>query len=164
LHPSAIVLLGGGIAFGQHSAQDVSERLVKAAIDRTSHQITYDGSYRKISYPGGDVPDSVGVCTDVVIRSYRAVGIDLQQEVHEDMASEFSAYPPIWGLKKPDPNIDHRRVPNLQTFFSRHGLELGVSDDAADYLPGDLVTWVVPKNLPTSALSRTSGQRMVDDH
>lgn len=125
-----------------------AQDLVNAAIERTTHHVRYDGSYRQLDYPGGDVPDSVGVCTDVVIRSYRAVGIDLQREVHEDMSAHFEVYPDIWGLSRPDRNIDHRRVPNLQIFFTRHGVELPVTDDPTDYLPGDLVTWMVPGNLP----------------
>ena len=127
---------------------DFRGALVLAAIERTSHQVTYDGSYRKIAYPAGDVPNNIGVCTDVVVRSYRKLGIDLQQLVHEDMKHSFSAYPNHWGLKKPDTNIDHRRVPNLQTFFSRHGIKLNVTDRAEDYKPGDLVTWMLPGNLP----------------
>ena len=122
--------------------------LVAAALERTTHQVTYDSGYRPIPYPNGDVPDQVGVCTDLIIRSYRAVGIDLQKEVHEDMLTHFQAYPGIWGLSKPDPNIDHRRVPNLQTFFKRKGVELSVSQDPAEYRPGDLVTWMLPGNLP----------------
>ena len=145
---SALAVLAVDPALGQESSDDLSAKLVEAAIERTSHQVTYDGSYRGIDYPGGDVPDHLGVCTDLVIRSYRAVGIDLQQAVHEDMTSEFSAYPQIWGLKKPDPNIDHRRVPNLQTFFGRKGLNLAVTRDPADYRPGNLVTWMLPGNLP----------------
>ncbi len=122
--------------------------LVAAARERTSHRVIYDGSYRRIAYPGGDVPDSLGVCCDVVIRAYRAVGIDLQRAVHEDMAAHFSAYPDRWGLSGPDANIDHRRVPNLQTFFTRHGVSLSATDDPADYRPGDLVTWLLPGGLP----------------
>jgi len=110
--------------------------------------VRYDGSYRKIAYPGGDVPDHMGVCTDVIIRTYRAAGIDLQVEVHEDMRAAFSEYPTRWGLGKPDSNIDHRRVLNLMTFFRRQGAAVSVSRDPADYLPGDLVTWLVPVNLP----------------
>src|SRR5947209_8458559 len=117
------------------------DRLVEAAVERTSHQVRYDASYFVIDYPGGDVPAEVGVCTDEVIRSYRAVGVDLQKEVHEDMGRDFSAYPHKWGLKKPDANIDHRRVPNLMTFFERQGASLPVTQDARDYKPGDLVTW-----------------------
>jgi uncharacterized protein YijF (DUF1287 family) len=114
----------------------------------TTHTVRYDGSYQRIAYPGGDVPDQVGVCTDVVIRSYRALGIDLQQRVHEDMSREFSVYPAHWGLTRPDPNIDHRRVPNLQVFFERHGESLPISATPDSYQPGDLVTWMLPGNLP----------------
>jgi uncharacterized protein len=110
--------------------------------------VRYDGSYRRIGYPGGDVPQNVGVCTDVVVRSYRGLGIDLQRLVHEDMEASFSSYPPLWGLAQPDSNIDHRRVPNLQTFFRRHGVVLPTSQEAGDYAAGDLVTWMLPGNLP----------------
>jgi len=130
------------------SSADFASRLVEAAIERTSHEVTYDGSYRRIAYPGGDVPDGIGVCTDVVIRTYRGVGVDLQQAVHEDMSEAFSAYPTIWGLKRPDSNIDHRRVLNLQTFFMRNGATLPVSRDPDDYRAGELVTWMLPGNLP----------------
>jgi len=119
------------------------DRLTAAALERTSHVVRYDGAYRTIPYPGGDVPDGIGVCTDVVIRSYRALGIDLQKEVHEDMAAAFSIYPDRWGLSAPDPNIDHRRVPNLEVFFSRQGKRLPITDDPDDYQPGDLVSWMV---------------------
>ena len=127
---------------------DFTNELIGAALDRIKHDVRYDGSYRGISYPGGDVPDNIGVCTDLVIRSYRVVGIDLQKEVHEDMVLAFGEYPDLWGLRKPDPNIDHRRVRNLQTFFSRNGDELSVTHDPNDYRPGDLVTWMLPGNLP----------------
>ena len=129
-------------------AGDFSARLSAAALERTRYSVHYDGSYQRIPYPGGDVPDDVGVCTDLVIRAYRSLGIDLQQEVHEEMQRNFDDFPKIWGLKRPDPNIDHRRVPNLQRFFERRGAELPVTDQAADYLPGDLVTWMLPGNLP----------------
>ena len=119
-----------------------------ASIERTQHMVQYNDSYQSIPYPMGDVPDDIGVCTDVVIRSYRAVGIDLQELVHEDMRNDFSAYPKNWGLRKPDSNIDHRRVPNLRTFFARHGTVLSNSHQASDYKPGDLVTWMLPGNLP----------------
>jgi uncharacterized protein YijF (DUF1287 family) len=117
------------------------DKLVEAAIERTGHEVRYDATYFKIDYPNGDVPAEVGVCTDEVIRSYRAVGVDLQREVHEDMAANFSAYPRTWGLKKTDSNIDHRRVPNLMVFFARQGAGLPVTEDARDYKPGDVVTW-----------------------
>lgn len=127
---------------------DTSLALIEAAKERTQHKVTYDGSYHSIPYPMGDVPDNIGVCTDVIIRSYRGIGIDLQERVHKDMKANFSRYPKNWGLKRPDSNIDHRRVPNLQTFFKRHGETLAVTDNSQDYRPGDLVTWMLPGNLP----------------
>ena len=117
------------------------EKLSDAAIERTRHAVRYDPAYIRIPYPGGDVPADTGVCTDEVIRAYRAVGIDLQKEVHEDMAANFSAYPPRWHRQGPDSNIDHRRVPNLMVFFSRKGETLPITNRAEDYVPGDLVTW-----------------------
>ena len=130
---------------------DVFERkLVAAAIERTKQKVVYDGSYFSIAYPNGDVPANIGVCTDVIIRSYRKLGSDLQVLVHKDIAKNFHVYPSkrIWGLNKPDKNIDHRRVPNLQVFFSRHGEELPVTQNARDYVAGDIVTWMLPGNLP----------------
>jgi uncharacterized protein YijF (DUF1287 family) len=124
------------------------ERLIAAAVAQTTQGVRYDGSYRRIPYPGGDVPADVGVCTDVVIRAYRAVGVDLQQSVHEDMARAFGAYPRAWGLLRPDANIDHRRVPNLQAYFRRRGAAVAVTGDPLDYVAGDLVTWLLPGNLP----------------
>ncbi len=123
-------------------------RLADAALEQTRSQVTYDSSYRKIAYPGGDVPENLGVCADVVIRAYRRLGVDLQVRVHEDMVRHFRAYPQLWKLAGPDSNIDHRRVPNLQTFFRRAGAELPVSKNPDDYHEGDLVTWSVPPNLP----------------
>src|SRR5688500_12965719 len=125
-----------------------AQALVQAAVAQTSTPVTYDGSYRRIPYPGGDVPASIGVCTDLIVRAYRAVGVDLQVRVHEDMRSAFGSYPQLWGLSRADPNIDHRRVPNLQTYFRRRGAQLLIRRDAGDYLPGDLVTWTLPGNLP----------------
>lgn len=124
--------------------------LVAAALYRTTQSVTYDGRYFSIPYPNGDVPAHLGVCTDVVIRAYRALGEDLQQRVHEDMAANFSLYPSrrIWGLTRPDRHIDHRRVPNLQTFFRRFGETLPLTQNPDDYRPGDLVTWMLPGNLP----------------
>lgn len=126
------------------------QQLVEAALQRTSFAVRYDGAYQRIAYPGGDVPADTGVCTDVIIRSYRALGIDLQQLIHEDMRDNFSSYPSqrIWGLNRPDSNIDHRRVPNLQTFFRRHGIEIAVSQKPEDYHPGAIVSWILPGNLP----------------
>ena len=144
----AMVLSNSTVADRYPYDIEFSTRLVAAALERTKHSVTYEGSYRKIAYPGGDVPDDIGVCSDVVIRAYRQVGIDLQKEVHEDMKGSFSLYPKNWGLKRTDTNIDHRRVPNLQVFFRRHGAELPVSKDPGHYLPGDLVTWTVQGRLP----------------
>jgi len=126
------------------------EKLSSAAIERTHHQVRYDPAYVRIPYPAGDVPANTGVCTDEVIRAYRALDIDLQKEVHEDMVQNFSAYPRRWHwlLAKPDPNIDHRRVPNLMVFFSRKGESLPVTNRAADYSPGDLVTWDLGGGVP----------------
>jgi uncharacterized protein YijF (DUF1287 family) len=124
------------------------ERLVAAAHERTQHAVRYDGSYRRIPYPGGDVPAHVGVCTDEIVRIYRAMGIDLQRDVHEEMRAHFGAFPKHWGLRAPDPNIDHRRVPNLATLFARRGVVLPVTDRPDDYRPADLVTWLLPGNLP----------------
>jgi uncharacterized protein YijF (DUF1287 family) len=143
-----VLLLSPLPGLAQESRGSFADKLVEAAIERTSHRVTYDGSYRGIDYPNGDVPDHIGVCTDVVIRAYRVVGVDLQQKVHEDMTASFKEYPQIWGLGRPDPNIDHRRVPNLQTFFERQGVALPRSSDPSDYRSGDLVTWMLPGNLP----------------
>ena len=135
-------------AYRQGEPNDFSKKLIQAAIERTKHFVRYDGSYRKISYPNGDVPDNVGVCTDLVIRSYRKLGIDLQKDTHEDMKANFDMYPKLWGLSKPDPNIDHRRVPNLQTLFKRKGILLPLTKNPNDYVAGDIVSWMLPDNLP----------------
>jgi uncharacterized protein YijF (DUF1287 family) len=118
-----------------------SDQLVNATIELTDQDVTYDPRYFTIDYPMGDVPSNVGVCTDVVIRAYRKVGTDLQQKVHEDMKANFGLYPKFWGLKYPDKNIDHRRVPNLMTYFERFGTELPKTKIASDYKPGDIVCW-----------------------
>lgn len=146
----SLVLLLALLAAPGAVASSFEDALVEAAIERTHHRVRYDGSYVRIDYPGGDVPADTGVCTDVVIRAYRALGTDLQRLVHEDMASHFERYPSrrIWGLERTDRNIDHRRVPNLQVFFERHGESLAVTDAPTDYAPGDLVTWMLPGNLP----------------
>jgi uncharacterized protein len=122
-------------------AQTFPQKLSDAAIELTKQKVTYDPSYFKLDYPNGDVPADRGVCTDVIIRAYRKLGIDLQKEVHEDMKNNFEKYPGNWGLKKTDRNIDHRRVPNLATYFTRHGTKLKVTKEAKDYIPGDIVTW-----------------------
>ncbi len=125
------------ISHGQEKIHNLSE----AAISITKNKVVYDPSYFSIPYPNGDVPSDKGVCTDVVIRSYRELGIDLQKLVHEDMRSNFNLYPKIWGLKRPDTNIDHRRVPNLMVFFKRKGVSKKITKNASDYIPGDIVCW-----------------------
>lgn len=120
---------------------DFARKLSDAALAQTKEKIVYDPSYFKIAYPGGDVPAGRGVCTDVVIRAYRALNDDLQVDVHEDMAAHFADYPDLWKRGAPDTNIDHRRVPNLMVFFGRHGAAVPITKNVADYLPGDLVAW-----------------------
>lgn len=148
LAASLIALSTSLLAYRDGEPEGFSKRLVRAALERTRHGVTYDGSYRSIPYPNGDVPDDVGVCTDLVIRAYRALGIDLQKDVHEEMKAHFEVFPNRWGLREPDSNIDHRRVPNLQTLFARKGIVLPVTERAQDYVAGDLVTWMVADNLP----------------
>jgi len=152
----------------QSIASANADKLVFQAKERLNHNITYDGRYIAIDYPNGDVPSNIGVCTDVIIRSYRGIGIDLQKLVHEDIKTHFSQYPSkrIWGLSRPDKNIDHRRVPNLQTFFKRNGESLSISTDGADYLAGDVVSWILPGNLPhigivSDETSSTSGLPLI---
>jgi len=124
------------------TASDMAEAVVTAAHERTYAQVTYDPSYVKITYPFGDVPADTGVCTDVIIRTYRnAFNFDFQTAIHEDMKANFKSYPKIWGLKGPDKNIDHRRVPNIERFLTRQGASVGITKNPEDYRPGDLVTW-----------------------
>jgi len=115
--------------------------LSDAAVTLTAERVTYDARYFAISYPNGDVPKDKGVCTDVIIRAYRKIGFDLQKAVHLDMKDNFEAYPKIWGLSRTDKNIDHRRVPNLMTFFERRGASLPITANASDYKAGDIVSW-----------------------
>ena len=124
-----------------------SAKLVQAARSQVGVTLGYDPVYRRLDYPGGDVPLATGVCTDVLIRALRQQGLDLQKSVHEDMRAHFSAYPRNWGLQRPDRNIDHRRVPNLMTWFKRQGMALKVSDKPADYRAGDIVTWDLGRGL-----------------
>ncbi|UQY35211.1 DUF1287 domain-containing protein [Pseudomonas fulva] len=136
----ASLLLLGFLLSLQVAAIEPAE-LVSGARQQVGVTLAYDPAYRRIAYPGGDVPMATGVCTDVVIRALRLQGLDLQKAVHEDMAANFSAYPKQWGLKRPDRNIDHRRVPNLMTWFKRQGMALEIGRQAADYRAGDIVTW-----------------------
>lgn len=138
-------LFFGNIANAQDS---LYSRLADSAFVLTKQHVVYDPSYFSISYPNGDVPSGKGVCTDVIIRLYRKFGIDLQKEVHEDMKANFRLYPKIWGLKSTDKNIDHRRVPNLMTFFTKYGKVLKISRKSADYKPGDIVCWNLGTNTP----------------
>lgn len=126
------------------------EKLSEAAISIINPNVEYDPSYTAIKYPNGDVPTNKGVCTDVVIRAYRKLGVDLQKEVHEDMKTNFTLYPNLkkWGLKSTDTNIDHRRVPNLEIFFTRKGKKLTVSQDPNEYKTGEIVTWMINGKLP----------------
>lgn len=130
-------------ALAQPGGQEINFP-IKVAIGgelRAMKAEVYDPAYVKLAYPGGDVADDRGVCTDTVIRAFRHADVDLQVEVHEDMRANFGAYPNMWGLTKPDRNIDHRRVPNLETLFRRKGGAKAISTSAADYLPGDIVSW-----------------------
>lgn len=126
---------------------DFATRLATAAQSITEDQVTYNGSYFAIDYPMGDVPAQYGVCTDVIVRTYRRVGVDLQELIHEDMKAHFEAYPNNWGLTRTDSNIDHRRVPNIRRFMERMNADLPVSENAEEYQPGDIVSWVLPNNL-----------------
>jgi uncharacterized protein len=142
---SLIVMLGFLPCFlhADTTTVDSNVLVIKHALWQTTVTEDYDPSYVKLAYPGGDVPIETGVCTDVMVRAYRAVGLDLQKLIHEDMIDNFSAYPKDWGLKRPDANIDHRRVQNIAIYLTRHGKKLPVSDSAKDYKPGDLVTWLL---------------------
>ncbi|MGF6906376.1 DUF1287 domain-containing protein [Fusobacterium sp. PH5-44] len=127
--------------------KDFYDKFVDETMKLTKDKVVYDPTYFKLDYPNGDVPKDRGVCTDVIIRAYRKVGIDLQKEVHEDMKNNFNKYPKNWGLTKPDKNIDHRRVPNLMVFFNRYGETLKITKNPEDYLPGDIVCWDLANGL-----------------
>ena len=126
------------ISFGQ---SNFVNRLADSAFTLTKQKVKYDPTYFQLKYPNGDVPSGKGVCTDVIIRTYRKLGIDLQKVVHEDIKANFDKYPKKWGLKNPDKNIDHRRVPNLMVFFAKYGKEKTITLKPNDYLPGDVVCW-----------------------
>ena len=141
---SIIFVISSCIIYGQ---SDFYNRLADSAMTLTKQHVIYDPSYFSLDYPNGDVPADRGVCTDVVIRAYRKLNIDLQKEVHEDMKSNFSKYPNKWGLTRTDKNIDHRRVPNLMTYFSRHGVVKAGTNNPKDYNPGDIVCWKLSSGL-----------------
>ncbi|MFH0824644.1 MAG: DUF1287 domain-containing protein [Pseudomonadota bacterium] len=149
------ILLGFGrmsptpTAYGRLHDRNLGECLVGAARKQIGKTVHYDARYQVLTYPNGDVPLERGVCSDVVIRALReALGLDLQGLVHDDMKGNFARYPRKWGLNGPDKNIDHRRVPNLATYFERMGCSLKVTKNPTDYKPGDFVTCIVPPNLP----------------
>ncbi|HTK94421.1 MAG TPA: DUF1287 domain-containing protein [Terriglobales bacterium] len=138
---------------------DFTAALVAAALDRPNHPARYESRYVAIAYPGGDVPADTGTCADEIVRIYRAVGIDLQKLVHEDIVAAWDDYPHKWGARRPDKNIDHRRVPNLMVFFRRHGESLATSRQASDYAPGDIVTWNLAKDGDLPHVGMVVGQR-----
>ncbi len=136
---SFFLFLSTGI--NANAQSDFYDKLSDAALELTKQTVIYDPGYFSIDYPNGDVPSNRGVCTDVIIRAYRIMGIDLQKEVHEDMKANFNSYPQIWGLTQTDRNIDHRRVPNLMVFFKRQGQAKAITSNSKDYKPGDIVCW-----------------------
>ena len=139
----AALALSGAVCAG-------NDDIVAAARQQVGVTTSYDSAYRRLDYPGGDLPADRGVCTDVIVRALRtARGIDLQQKVHEDIVAHWSSYPHRrrWAMSKPDSNIDHRRVPNLMTFFERTGYKVSGSRAAADYLPGDIVAWDLGRGI-----------------
>lgn len=165
---SLFLLLLTFCVFTANAQNKFALQLSDAALGLIDKTVTYDPTYFILKYPNGDVPSDKGVCTDVIIRAYRKVGIDLQKEVHEDMAKNFSKYPKIWDLKKPDTNIDHRRVPNLAFFFSKFGKEKSIETNPALYIPGDIVTWILPGNLTHIGIvvnkKSTDGKRFLIVH
>lgn len=122
-------------------------QFIAAALGQVGVTTGYDPSYQRLTYPNGDVPQHTGVCSDVLVRAFREIGIDLQKEVHEDMRKNFLQYPQLWHMVRPDPNIDHRRVPNLSRYFQRKGWEVPISSEERHYKPGDIVAWIIPSNL-----------------
>jgi uncharacterized protein YijF (DUF1287 family) len=138
-YPLVLLFLISNLSFT--TGQAFTEKLSEAALHLTAQNVEYDASYFSMAYPNGDIPSDKGVCTDVVIRAYRNLGTDLQKEVHEDMKANFAVYPKNWGLSGTDKNIDHRRVPNLMVFFSRHGKVKSIANNPDNYLPGDIVCW-----------------------
>ncbi len=149
MRTSIFILLASACFLAVPLQGEDGKKIVNSAREQIGVTVLYDPAYETLEYPGGDVEVGRGVCTDVVIRAFRtALEIDLQKMVHEDMKSNFAKYPKIWGLRRPDKNIDHRRVPNLRVFLKRKGIEIPLTKDPAAYLPGDLVTCIVPPNLP----------------
>ncbi len=145
---SLLAALLAAACLAQGASRAPSALVVAAARAQIGKTVLYDGSYRRLAYPGGDVPLERGVCTDVLVRAFRAAGADLQVLVHEDMKTAFDRYPKAWGLTAPDANIDHRRVPNLVVFFRRHAVVLPADDDPSHYAPGDIVAWRLASGVP----------------
>lgn len=157
--PSRRAVLGAGLCFGAlglagaAGAATIAERLVAAARRQVGVTLAYDPAYSALAFPNGDVDRAKGVCTDVLIRAYRdALGIDLQALVNADMKADFGAYPKNWGLRRPDRNIDHRRVPNLATYWTRQRARLPVSSDPADWRPGDIFTSMTGGRFPHTGI------------
>lgn len=144
------IFLASALFYSQQAfASHASNIIVEAALERTEAEVRYDPKYVRLSYPGGDVPADTGVCTDVIIRTFRsAFSFDFQKAVHEDMKANFSSYPQNWGLKRADKNIDHRRVPNLERYLTRQGSAVEISRHPNDYQPGDIVSWRLGGYLP----------------
>ncbi len=143
-----IAFLAALSCFSCAHADELGSCLADKAREQIGVTVRYDSTYRRISYPLGDVPADRGVCTDVLVRAYRRLNVDLQELVHRDMSASWSAYPKLWSLTRPDTNIDHRRVPNLATFFTRHGSKLEALSDPRAYQAGDIVTWRLPAGVP----------------
>ena len=135
-------------SWAQNINNDNVDRVIGSALEQTKQTFYYDPSYRRLVYPGGDVPHDRGVCTDVVIRAFRKARVDLQVLVHQDMTQAFHAYPKQWGLSRPDPNIDHRRVLNLIKYFERKGKDLPLKGNPQNFFPGDIVAWRLPNGSP----------------
>jgi len=142
------------------------KQMLDGAIAQAGVTTGYDPAYVALEYPGGDVPEKTGVCSDVVVRAFRKAGIDLQKEVHEDMKAARGEYPTKWGAIGPDKNIDHRRVLNLMKYFQRHGKSLPISDAATDYQPGDVVAWELTSGIDhigivTNMLSESADRYLI---
>jgi uncharacterized protein len=145
---TALLLFTAPVTVLAQEVPELARRIVQGAYEQVGTTLYYDSRYTAIPFPGGDVPRERGVCTDVVIRAYRSIGVDLQMLVNQDMRQNFAVYPHNWGLSRPDPNIDHRRVPNLAVFLTRQGASLPVSKEPASYKPGDIVIWRLPDGRP----------------
>jgi len=156
-----LLIIFAFVAQASFAQTDFYQKLANAAHLLTEQKVSYDSSYYALDYPNGDIPSDKGVCTDVIIRAYRKLGIDLQKEVHEDMQANFHFYPKKWGLKTTDKNIDHRRVLNLMVFFTRNGQKLNALLDSKSYLPGDIVAWDLGGDIPHIGI--VSNKKSTDD-